>query len=101
MLGLVGLLSFLLSPSIKLFFQLFLFFIYLFFLIEKNEGCYIYLVAKNLGSSTVSMAELWGIYTALEIAWIEIYDRVWIECDFELQWVSRRRGVQIHTLMPL
>lgn len=37
--------------------------------------------SKNLGSSNVLMAELRGIYTALEIAWEKNFTQVWIESD--------------------
>lgn len=48
---------------------------------REDSGRWLVGFAKNLGMSNVLMAELWGILTALQIAWRERFPKVWIESD--------------------
>lgn len=36
---------------------------------------------RNIGSSSVLMTELWGIYTALTMVWGMNFHKLWIESD--------------------
>lgn len=48
---------------------------------RNPSGQWIVGFARKLGSSNVLMAELWGIFTALSIAWEQQLTKVWVESD--------------------
>ncbi|GAU20014.1 hypothetical protein TSUD_273490 [Trifolium subterraneum] len=49
--------------------------------IRDDTGAWIGEVARNLGSCTVLMAELWGILTTLQMVWDKGYRYVSLESD--------------------
>lgn len=40
--------------------------------------------SSNIGSSSVLMAELWGIFTDLQLAWDMKFTKFWVESDSEV-----------------
>ncbi|KAL4298891.1 hypothetical protein AHAS_Ahas17G0046200 [Arachis hypogaea] len=50
-------------------------------ILRNSEGRWIMGFSRNLGVCSAHLAELWGVYTGLEIAWTMGFRRIWLDCD--------------------
>lgn len=59
---------------------------------RDDTGRWILGFARKMGSSNVLMAELWGIFTALSIAWDNNLRKIWVESDSAVAVGLLKRG---------